>query len=112
MAQGEELKRHLQARGLSTAGPKGGLVKRLKEAESCAAARTVQQAGAPTSGAAGPADPGDAETSRKVRITLNVCAHEARARMTSAACDRGSGRPPVRRRRRLQVVSGLGMCKT
>ena len=64
----DELKRHLKVRGLSTAGLKAELVKRLKAAESCAAPRTMKQAGTLTLGGAGQANPEDAETARKVCI--------------------------------------------
>ena len=57
-AQVEDLKRHLEARGLSTSGLKAALAARLKEAGSCTAPQTVRQGGgagssSPPSGAAG-----------------------------------------------------------
>ena len=66
VAQVEELKRHLNARGLSTAGLKTELARRLKDAESRAAAGTAGQGTSPASGAIGAANPEDAETARKV----------------------------------------------
>ena len=98
MAQVDELKQRLTARGLSTTGCKDNLARRLKNAQSRAAI--------------GAADPGDAEAARKVRIVCHgwVCVRVNRT-MTGAACGRGSGRSPVRRRE-LREASGLGMRKT
>ena len=65
-AQVDDLKRHLEARGLSSTGLKAALVARLKGSLSA-----LQQAGSPSSGGAGAAgadDPEDVATARKVRF--------------------------------------------
>ena len=119
-AQVEDLKRHLEARGLSTSGLKAALAARLKEAGSCAAPQAVRQGGgagssSPPSGAAGGAvmvNQGDAATARKVRVMgAGVrwvgCMRKGRGMMTGAARDRDRGRPAVGRRREELLPSGL-----
>ena len=75
-AQVEDLKRQLEARGLSTSGLKAALAARLKEAGSCAARQAGREGGGPGSssppcGAAGGREVNqeDAATARKVRVT-------------------------------------------
>ena len=82
-AQVPDLKRHLEARGLSSAGLKAELVERLK-----GSLLAVQQAGSPCSGAAaGRVAPEDVATARKVPLLMGFeCMRLGRAVLTGGGC--------------------------
>ena len=82
-AQVADLKRHLEARGLSSAGLKAELAARLK-----GSLPAVQQAGSPSSGAAaGGVAPEDVATARKVPLLMGFeCMRLGRAVLTGGGC--------------------------